>query len=132
MNPIVGWGLAVVAVAVGYAAYGWPGVALALSVVVFWLLLQFSRSLRVMRNAGGGPVGSVASAVMLNAKLQRGMRLLQILPLTGSLGERVGSGVDPEVFVWRDGGGDAVRVELRGGRLDAWRLERAPAGDEAD
>ncbi|WP_326534459.1 hypothetical protein [Pseudorhodoferax sp.] len=124
MNAIVGWGLAVLAVAAGYAAYGWPGVLLALTVVVFWMLLQFSRAMRVMRVASSRPVGSIGNAVMLHTRLQPGMRLLQILPLTQSLGQKVAD--DPETFVWTDEGGDSVRVELRGGRVSAVALQRAP------
>lgn len=129
MNPILGWGLAVVAVAVGYASYGWQGVLLAVSVVVFWLLLQFSRALRVMRMAAGRPVGAIDNAVMLHARLRPGMRLLEILPLTRSLGQKVAD--EPETFVWTDAGGDRVRVELRAGRCSAFALERAPAGGGA-
>ena len=129
MNPILGWGLAVVAVVAGWYSYGWPGVLLAVSVTVFWLLLQFSRVLRVMRMAAGRPVGSIDSAVMLHAKLRTGLKLLQILPLTRSLGQKVAD--DPETFVWTDGGGDRVRVELRDGRCTAFALERA-AGAAAD
>ena len=62
------------ALAAGYVGYGWPGVVLALTVVVFWLLLQFSRALRTLRNAASGPVGQVASAVMLHSRLKAGMR----------------------------------------------------------
>ena len=127
MNPVVGWGLAVAAVAMGYTGYGWKGVALAFSVVVFWLLLQFSRSLRVMRDAGSRPVGSIANAVMLNAKLRTGMRLLDILPHTRSLGTKLAD--NPETFAWTDGGGDRVVVELKGGRCTAFRLERAAPAD---
>ncbi|MCZ2438983.1 MAG: hypothetical protein LC119_02260 [Burkholderiales bacterium] len=123
MNPIVGWSLAVLAVAIGYARFGWKGVLLAVTMVVFWLLLQFGRALRTMRDAAARPVGAIDNAVMLHAQLRPGMRLLQILPLAGSLGEKVAD--DPETFVWTDGGGDRVRVELRRGRCTAVRLERA-------
>lgn len=123
MNPRLGWGLAVLAVAAGYVGWGWPGVALAVTVVVFWMLLQLSRVLRVMRRAGQRPLGEIDNAVMLHARLQPGMTLLQILPLTRSLGVKVAD--DPETFVWTDGGGDRVRVELRGGRCSAFALERA-------
>ena len=33
MNPILGWVMAAVAVAAGWQGYGWPGVALAASVI---------------------------------------------------------------------------------------------------
>ncbi len=122
-SNVLGWGLACMAVGVGWFAWGWRGVALAVSATVFWMLLQFSRALRAMRQAAGRPVGSTPNAVMLHAKLTPGMRLLDILPLAGSLGRQVAD--DPETFVWQDEGGDTVRVELRAGRLQAWKLERA-------
>ena len=130
-SPIVGWALAALAITIGYLQWGWQGVVLAVTMIVFWLLLQFSRALRVLRNAGRAPVGHIDSAVMLNARLQRGQRLPQILALTRSLGVRHGSGGDPEVFEWRDAGGDAVRVELVGGRLARWQLLRAAAAPPA-
>lgn len=118
-----GWLLAATAVAVGWFAWGWRGVVLAVSASVFWMLLQFSRALRAMRQAAGRPMGSTPNAVMLHAKLAPGMRLLDIIPVAGSLGRPVAE--DPETFVWQDEGGDTVRVELRAGRLQAWKLERA-------
>jgi len=126
VNPVLGWTLAAAALVAGWFAYRWPGVLMALSAVVFWLLLQFSRTLRVMRAAAARPVGSVDSAVMLHSKLSHGMRLLQILPLTRNLGQKVGDA--PASFLWRDAGGDAVRIEFRDGRLSAWHLERAGDG----
>lgn len=123
MNTVVGWVLAVMAVAAGYVGYGWRGVALALTAVVFWLLLQFSRSLRVLQKAASQPVGSVANAVMLYAKVQPGMRLPQILALTHSLGRQVAQ--DPETFVWRDEAGDEVNVVLRDGQVTERTLVRA-------
>jgi len=122
MTAWLGWGLALAAVAVGYAAHGWPGVLLALGVVVFWLLLQFSRALRALRVASERPVGTVPNAVMLQARLRTGLRLPQVLALTRSLGTKVAE--DPETWVWRDEAGDEVQVELRQGRVTAWRLQR--------
>jgi len=130
VNAVLGWSLAFAVVAVGYIGFGWQGVVLAVTVVVFWLLLQFSRALRVMRIAAGRPVGTVDNAVMLHARLHPGQRLMQVLALSRSLGTKVAD--DPETFVWRDESGDAVRVVLRDGRISEMHLERAAAQGTAD
>ncbi|HRI18749.1 MAG TPA: hypothetical protein PL196_09520, partial [Burkholderiaceae bacterium] len=92
---------------------------LAFTLIVFWLLLQFSRALRALRKAAGAPVGHVDSAVMLHSKLRAGMTLPQVLALAGSLGERLPAADDQaeEAWRWRDPGGSDVTVNLRGGRL---------------
>ena len=123
MDSRWGWALAVAGMALGYALWGWQGVVLALSVMVFWLLLQFSRAMRVMRIAGQAPVGTVPSAVMLHARLQTGMPLMKILTLTRSLGEKLADA--PETWRWHDGAGDSVRVVMQGGRCAEWALVRA-------
>lgn len=126
MNAILGWGLAVIGIAMGYSMWGWRGVALAISVVVFWLLLQFSRAMRVMKAAGESPVGHVASAVMLQAKMKQGMRLTDVINLTRSLGEKLGEEANgqPERWRWTDASGATVTVELKNGRCTAWHFER--------
>ncbi|MDP1899566.1 MAG: hypothetical protein Q8K96_03810 [Rubrivivax sp.] len=123
MNAALGWGLAAAAVVAGWMGYGWRGVVLAASVIVFWLLLEFSRALRVMRQASARPVGRVPSAVMLHARLHAGMRLPAILKITRSLGRQRAD--QPETFGWIDDAGDEVEIELRDGRVTAWRLRRA-------
>jgi hypothetical protein len=110
MNPLLGWALAAVAVVGGFVAYGWQGLVLAISVVVFWLLLQFSRALRVMRGAAANPVGHTDNAVMLQSRLRPGMRMLQVVALARSLGRKTADA--PETFVWQDPSGDAVQVVL--------------------
>jgi hypothetical protein len=119
----VGWALALAAVAGASVTNGWRGALMALSVVAFWLLLQFSRSVRILRQVAGRPVGEVPSAVMLHARVHSGMRLPDILPITRSLGQTAEA--DPETFTWTDAGGDAVRIEFRQGRVFAWHLQRA-------
>ncbi|HET9978235.1 MAG TPA: hypothetical protein VFQ20_12405 [Burkholderiaceae bacterium] len=119
----MGWTLVAGALLAGWFGYGWKGLVLALSVIVFWLLLQFSRSLRVLRLAAGAPVGHVASAVMLNARLAKGLRLADVIKLTGSLGRKLRDEPD-EAFVWTDAGGVSVEVEFRGGRCTQWTLAR--------
>ena len=124
VSAVLGWSLAVAAIAIGWMRYGWPGVLLALGVVVFWLLLQFSRALRVMRLAGQSPVGRVDSAVMLAARLKPGQTMLQVIALTRSLGRRVSAGgEEPERWTWTDESGARVNLALRRGRLDHWTLQ---------
>ena len=129
MSTLLGWALAVVAVAIGYVQWGWPGVVLAITLIAFWLLLQFSRALRALRAAAQAPVGHVDNAVMLHAKLHAGQRLPEILKVTRSLGIKVSD--QPEVFEWRDAAGDAVRIELVRGKLRHWDLKRADGEPQA-
>ena len=126
MNPYFGWALAAAMVAVGWHSYGWQGVLFAVTVVVFWLLLQFNRALRAMKKAADAPVGRVDSAVMLNAKLEAGMPMLKVIGLTRSLGRKVA--VEPETWAWADDGGSEVTVELSGGKVKQWRLIRPGDG----
>jgi hypothetical protein len=125
---VIGWVLAAAALVVGWLAYGWRGLVLALSVIAFWLLLQWSRSLRALRNAAQSPVGHVDNAVMFNAKLHDGMRLPQVIALTRSLGRKVSD--EAEVYVWRDGGADEVELVFEAGRCTRWQLRRG--NDAAD
>ena len=127
MNAGVGWGLAVVGIAVGYMGWGWQGVLLGVTVAVFWLLLQFSRSLRVLQRAGRAPVGHVDNAVMLQSKLRQGMLLMQVLQITKGLGQKLSE--SPESWGWTDAGGDQLRLVFEGGKLQSWTLNRA--ADEA-
>lgn len=116
-----------VGIAAGYVGWGWRGVVLGVTVIVFWLLLQFSRSLRVLQRSGRAPVGQVANAVMLHSKLRQGMLLMQVLQLTRSLGSKLAE--SPETWGWTDAGGDQVRLVFEGGRLQSWTLVRAGGAD---
>ena len=127
MNPWLGWALAAVGLAAGWRGYGWPGLALAFTVIVFWLLIQFNRSVKVMRNAAQSPVGHVDSAVMFNAGLRAGMPMIQIVTLAKSLGTRVAEA--PETWAWADAGGATVTVVLDNGRCQRWSLERPAAAE---
>jgi hypothetical protein len=122
MNKWIGGALALAALIVGGLLYGWKGVILALSAVMFWLLLQFTRLMRVMRMANSSPVGHVDSAVMLNARLKPGMKLMELIPLTRSLGRKLDG--QPEAYVWTDAGGVSVQVQLRQGQVQSWQLLR--------
>lgn len=116
------------AVAMLYAAhrgFGWPGVAFAATAIVMWLLLHVTRTLHVLRRTAERPVGYVPSAVMLNARLRAGMRLLHVVAMTRALGVlQSPEDTQPEVFRWTDEGGSHVTATFTDGRLTLWRLER--------
>jgi hypothetical protein len=122
MNAILGWALAALMVGAAWHFYAWQGVLVAVTAVVFWLLLQFNRAIRVMKNAASAPVGHVDSAVMFNAKLRAGMQMLKVVTLTRSLGRRVSE--SPEVWAWADAGASEVLVTFVNGRCSAWLLNR--------
>jgi hypothetical protein len=128
MNPLLGWALAAGMVGVAWQFYGGQGVAVAVTAIVFWLLLQFNRAIRVMKNASSAPVGRVDSAVMFNAKLRAGMQMLQVVTLTRSLGRRVSE--SPEVWAWADAGQSEVIVTFVNGRCSAWLLNRPTQAGE--
>lgn len=128
MNQWIGGALALAALVVGGIFFGWKGVILALTGVVFWLLMQFTRLMRVMRMANSSPVGHVDSAVMLNAKLKPGMKLVEVLPLTLSLGQKASDA--PETYVWTDNGGVRVEVVLEHARVARWTLIRPEAAGQ--
>lgn len=125
MNAWLGWLLALAALIVGWVGYGWRGLVLGITVTMFMLLLQFSQALRVMRRAAQSPVGVVPSAVMLHAKLKRGMRLLDLVRLTGSLGSPIGPEGKSARYCWRDAGGAGVQAVFHNGLLVEWTLERS-------
>lgn len=108
-----------------WRAFGWAGIALAVSAIVMWLLLHATRTMWVLKRAADRPVGSVGSAVMLHARLSAGLPLLQVVGLARALGEaRSAAGARPEVYAWRDGSGAEVVADFDGGRLVRWRLDR--------
>ena len=128
LMPVAG----VVLVAAAWRAYGWGGVAIAVSGVVMWMLMHFTRLTRVLGKTAERPVGYVASAVMLNAKLKPGVNLLHVIAMTQALGERLSpEGEDPEVYRWTDGGASSVTCEFARGKLVKWTMFRPPAADES-
>ena len=122
MNPILGWVLAAGLAVASFQAYSWPGLAMAVSAIVFWLLLQFNRAVRVMKNAAESPLGEIESAVMFHARLQTGLSMLQVVTRTKSLGKKI-EGSDDD-WIWHDAGGSSVRLHFERGRLESWQIER--------
>ncbi|MDQ6627080.1 MAG: hypothetical protein M3Z29_01295 [Pseudomonadota bacterium] len=127
MSPILGWLLVAVLGVVSWQSYGWRGVAIAASLVVFWLLLQFNRTVRVMQNAAQQPLGHVPSAVMFQAGLRRGLTMLKIVKATRTLGRKAEASDGADDWIWSDDGGVSVRLHFERGVLVRWQLERRPS-----
>lgn len=120
----------IVLVVAAYRGYGWAGVAGAVGALVMWILLHFTRMLQVLKRAANRPVGHVDSAVMLNAKLQKGATLLHVVAMTRSLGALLTpKDTQPEQFRWTDGTQSHVTCLFVGGKLQQWELFRPAATD---
>ena len=105
--------------------FGWAGIALAGGGVVMWILLHFTRMLTILKKAADRPIGHVASAVMLNAKLKKGVSLMHVIAMTRSLGKlQSPKDEQPEVFSWTDAGQSSVTCTFVGGKLTEWTLHR--------
>jgi hypothetical protein len=117
-------------VSLAYNKMGWPGVALAVGALVFWMLLSYTRMMKTLRIAANAPKGRVSNAVMLNARLSPGMTLLQVIALTHALGEEVSK--EPEVWRWLDAGGSQVDCHFAKGRLVQHTLTRPELAPEVE
>ena len=115
----------VAAIVLGWNMARWPGVALVVGGIIMWMLLHFTRMMKVLERASNRPVGYCDSAVMLNAKLKPGMALLHVVAMTKALGEQLSPKEEqPEVFRWSDAGASSVTCEFQDGKLVKWNLER--------
>jgi hypothetical protein len=125
--PILG----VVLVAAAWRSYGWAGVALVATGIVMWMLLHFTRMMKVLQRAGQRPIGFCDSAVMLNAKLKPNVNLLHVMAMTRAVGEQLSAqGEQPEVFRWTDASESSVTCEFHNGRLKKWTLSRPPQAED--
>jgi hypothetical protein len=119
-------------VAGAWQQYQWAGVAVASGAVVMWILLHFTRMVTVLSRAANRPVGHVGSAVMLNAKLKKGVNLMHVIAMTKSLGQRLSpENTQPEVFKWTDQGESFVTCTFKDGKLTEWAMTR-PDPEEAE
>ena len=123
METKLGWALAVAALLAGWQVYGWQGVLLAFSVIVFWMLLQFSRALRVMRTAAENPVAMVPSTVMLHTRMKPGLTMLEVVKMTRSLGRKL-EDQGEDVWRWEDASGAGLVLHFEKGHLRHWTLDR--------
>ena len=106
------------AAAMAYRSYGWPGIAVVVTFLVFGILLYFTRLMAILKRAANRPIGYVDSAVMLNAKLKPGATLMHVVAMTRALGLlKSAKDAQPEVFEWKDGTNSVVTCTFVSGKL---------------
>ena len=90
-----------------------------------WVLLHFTRMVTILKKAADRPIGHVASAVMLNAKLKKGVSLMHVIAMTRALG-KLHSMKDeqPEIFSFFNDTATTEIYTFVGGKLSDWQLQR--------
>ncbi|MFM2065911.1 MAG: hypothetical protein RLZZ584_820 [Pseudomonadota bacterium] len=114
------------AVLAGWWAWGWQGLVLAFTLIVFWMLLQFRRATRALQNAARRPMGRIDSVVMMQSRLEPGMQMAEVLQLSGSLGIQQGG---RDEWLWSDAAGNDIVVTFRRGIVIRWAIARVDADD---
>ena len=114
--------LATSALLAGWWSFRWPGLVLAITVLVFWSILQFNRASRQLRNVADRPKGMVDSVVTLQSKLAHGMNMSDVLAISNSLGQRVNERGNE--WLWRDSYGNQIIVTFRRGSVERWSATR--------
>ena len=126
--PIAIIGAAVLA----FRSYGWAGIAVVVTLLMFGILLHFSRMMQILKRAANRPIGYVDSAVMLNAKLKPGATLLHVVAMTRALGLLTSvKGEQPEVFEWKDNSQSSVTCTFVGGKLSHHVLYRPQVAEQS-
>ena len=114
--------LAASALLAGWWSFGWAGLVLAVTVLVFWTILQFNRASRQLRNVADRPKGMVDSVVTLQSKLAHGMTMAEVLAISNSLGQRMNERGNE--WLWRDSYGNQIVVTFRRGSVERWSATR--------
>jgi len=117
----------------GWRTYGWPGLLLALLMSSFWVLLHFTKLLRLLRAAATRPLGEVEDVRALQGRLRPGMPMHDVIRQSACLGKREegdGNGA-MEDFVWHDPQGRTLHLRFDHGRLRRIERRDAPATDDA-
>ena len=123
---------AIAGIILAFEVWGWQGVALAVGALVFWMLLHFNRLMQVVKRAAERPLGYVDSAVMLNAKLNKGATLMHVVAMTRALGAlQTPPNQQPELYRWTDNSDSWVEAEFLDGKLVRWQLVRSTEPSDA-
>lgn len=129
LRPFLFPALALAIAVAAWRTYGAQGLLLAVLMISFWVLLHFTKLMRLLRAAAKRPIGHVRDARALHRQLKPGMPLIEIVRRTHSLGQRrCEPDVEPQLLEWGDEQGFSVRCTVLRGRLSGFELH-SPAPD---
>jgi len=116
----------------GWKSYGWQGLLLALLMSSFWVLLHFTKLMRLLRAAANRPLGAVDDVRVLQGRLKLGMPMHEVVRQSACLGKREAGASDgtSEDFVWHDPQGRTLHLRFDHGRLRRIERRDAPAADQ--
>lgn len=118
LRPFLFPALALAIAVAAWQSYGPKGLVLALLMISFWVLLHFTKLMRLLRAAAKRPMGHVRDARALHRQLRPGMPLIEVVRRTHSLGlRRSEPDQDPQILEWDDEQGFGVTCTVRRGRL---------------
>ncbi|PXW96653.1 hypothetical protein C7444_106174 [Sphaerotilus hippei] len=117
--PVRNAALAGSAIIIATWSYGWRGLVFALTLIVFWTVLQLRRATRLMQQMANRPKGRTDSIDRVLAGLKPGMSMDELLPLTASLGDRVDERGD---WRWQDNDGRVIVVTMRRDVVVRWAV----------
>jgi len=117
----------------GWKSYGWQGLLLALLMSSFWVLLHFTKLMRLLRAAATRPLGEVQDVRALQGRLRPGMPMHEVIRQSACLGKREAGEANgsTEDFVWHDAQGRTLRLRFDHGRLRRIERRDPPATSEA-
>jgi hypothetical protein len=121
-SKTLGTVLAGSAILIGWAVYGWRGLVLAATVIVFWMILQFNQARRLLQQVAQRPKGRIDSVPRVQSLLAHGMTLAEVLKVTGSLGVATDN---RDEWMWQDDAGHDIAVTLRRGVVVRWAVSTA-------
>lgn len=110
------------ALLIGWFLFGWQGAVLSITLIAFWMILQFNQATRTLHDVAQQPKGKIDSIVRVQSKLAHGMTMPEVLRITGSLGvptER------RDEWLWQDAAGHEIAVTLRRNVVVRWAVARA-------
>lgn len=115
----------------GWKSYGWQGLLLAVLMSSFWVLLHFTKLMRLLRAAANRPLGAVDDVRALQGRLKPGMPMHEVVRQAACLGKRQEGPSEEatEDFVWHDPQGRTLHLRFDHGRLRRIERREAPPAD---